>query len=339
MERKVFNCLIIAAMMCIMACSCGNSKKRGLITEIYSGKRDKIESRELKSIDDKLPALHSQVRMFMIGDTLIINDGQSRDHQFYAYDVVGDRYLGKFGKYGAGPDEIANFGTIGVDQESGILYGVDYSKWKVLGFNIAEALSDSTYHPLNKVDFDKGGDTRMINRPLYINDSTVFCAIATPSSDFRRLNYYLGRFSLLDGKCERLDSINPYSGLLCLNPAKEELIEFSLEFDRINLYDFQGNLKRTIYGPDYKDYNRRIEYFNSPVVVGDRIYAIYINGDFKDSEAGHQIVVMDFEGNYLNTIDVGVRVDALAYNPTTRRLFVSTWDEPQFGYFEVEDLQ
>lgn len=317
--------------------SCGKSD--GSPTVSYSAERDNIEHRELVSIDSALPLIHSESRLYMSGDTLLICDNRSRGNLFYAYDVVQEKYIGSFGKYGAGPGEITNFGIFGINSERGILYGVDYNRWVIYGFNIAEALSDSTYHPFKVMDFYKGDGTRPICREAYLNDSTVYCAVAVPSADYRAVGYHLGRFNPLTGKSILLDSINPdpFSGWLCPNPAKNEIIELSLDFDRIRFFDFDGNLKRTIYGPDYKDYNRRITYYGSPIILGDKIYATYQNGDFNDPDLGHQIIVMDLEGNYVKSIDLGVHVANISYNPTTRRIYAETWDEPQFGYFKIDD--
>ena len=319
--------------------SCGKSSPAP--TKVYLDDRNNIEYRELISIEDSLPLLHAFVKMTILGDTLIINDSQSRNHQFYAYNVVTGRYLGAFGKYGVGPGEIANFGLIGIATDSGTLYGVDYNQWKVYGFDIAKALSDSTYQPFKKVDFYKGDGTRPIIRSIYLNDSTVYCAVLVPSHDYRKIGYHLGRFNLLTGRSELLDSINPdeHSGILCKHPDKDELIEFSIEFDRIRFFDFNGNLKRMVYGPDYKDYQKKASYYEStPTIVGDNIYIVYANGgDFRDPDVGHQIIVMDLEGNYIKSIDVGIRINAITYHPETRRMYVATWDEPQFGYFEIDD--
>lgn len=329
--------LAITLLLTVPLNSC--TKAGGSSTESYSADRDIIEVRELVSIDDVLPPIHGQAKMFMYGDTLIIFDWKSRDRLFHCYDVNSNQYLGAFGRYGAGPGEIANFGAVVIDPHSGILYGVDLNKWDVLGFRLKEAISDTTYMPFKQVEFNRDEGLRTVNRATYVNDSTVFCAIVIPNSNYTGIGYHLGCFNLLTGKSRTLDSDNSdaNSGLLCINPHQDEIIEFSMDFDRIRFYDFQGNLKRTVYGPDYKDYNSRIQYYLSPIIVGDHIYSAYLNGEYKDSDVGHRIIIMDLEGNYIKSVDVGVRVDAIAYNPSTRRIYVSTCDEPQFGYFEIDD--
>lgn len=312
--------------------SCGKSD--GSPTVSYSAERDNIEHRELVSIEEELPMIHGIVSLNMFGDTLLIRDIESTDRLYFAYDVVKERYVGSFGKYGPGPGEIANCGTIGIDHDAGLIYVDDHSKWIIHGFNVAEALADTTYIPFKKGEIAKSYG---FARPLYLNDSTIYGAVVGVGP--RGVGYYLGRYNLLTGQSELLDTAktNPHSGLLLLNPEKDELIELSIEFDRIQFFDFQGNLKRTVYGPDYKDYNKRIMYYDSPVIVDDKIYVTYVNGDFKDPDVGHQIVVMDLEGNYIKSIDVGVRIEDLTYSPATRRIYVATWDEPQFGYFEIDD--
>jgi len=136
------NKTIIFAMVSLL-CSCGQSKDSAV--EIHSGSRENVTTVTLTSIDDALPMIHSDARLTLCGDTLIINDYKSTDKQLIAYDLNNGKHLGSFGMYGQGPGEISNFGGLFYDSKRGIIYGLDLSRWQISGFNLREAIADSTY--------------------------------------------------------------------------------------------------------------------------------------------------------------------------------------------------
>lgn len=327
----------ILTVIAVLLCSCGQNKDA---TVVHSGSRDNVTSVTLTSIDDALPMIHSDARFALCGDTLIIDDHKSTDKQFVAYDLSHCKYLGSFGMYGSGPGEIANFGGLFYDSQRGILYGLNLNKWQISGFNLREAVADSTYKAFTKVKFmnRRGGP---INTPFYVNDTTIFCSVYVPDDTGMKLTSHVGKFNLLTGERMLLDSIDEVvgnAGLITVSPANDLMIETGVNHDRIRLYSLEGKLKKTIYGPDYSErYDGRAYYFSVPVVAGDKILAVYSGQDYRKNGTGHEILVMDLDGNYIKTLDVGARISSIVYHPKTDRVYVSEDDEPQFGYFNLSE--
>lgn len=334
-----YNSVIATMLTAIVAllCSCGRNNEA---TEVHTGSRDNVTTVTLTSIDDALPMIHADARLTVCGDTLIINDYKSTNKQFIAYDLNNSKYLGSFGMYGSGPGEIANFGGLFYDSRRGILYGLNLNKWQISGFNLREAVADSTYKAFTKVKFKnrRGGP---INTPFYVNDTTIFCSVYVPDNTGMKLTSHVGKFNLLTGDRVLLDSIDEIagnSGLITVSPSHDLMVETSANNDRIRFYDLNGKLKKTIYGPDYAErHNGRAHYFSGPVIAGDKILAVYSGQDLIKNGMGHEIVVMDLDGKYIKTLDVGARISSIVYHPKTDRVYVSEDDEPQFGYFNLSE--
>lgn len=187
-----------------LLCSCRQSNDS--VAEVHSGSRDKVTTVTLTSIDDNLPPIHSDARFYISGDTLYINDYKSTDLQFIAYDLNNAKYIGAFGKYGLGPGEIANFGSLFFDRYRGIMYGMNLAKWEIDGFDIKAALADSSYKAFVKVKLTEN-DERPINHATYVNDTTIYCAVYVPEEHGMQLSSHVGKFNLLSGKSEILDSV------------------------------------------------------------------------------------------------------------------------------------
>lgn len=324
--------------MVSLLCSCGQSKDSAV--EIHYGSRDNVTTVTLTSIDDALPMIHSDARFTLCGDTLIINDYKSTDNQLIAYDLNNGKHLGSFGMYGQGPGEISNFGGLFYDSKRGIIYGLDLSRWQISGFNLREAIADSTYKAFTKVKMtDRRGGP--FTTPFYINDTTILCSVFVPDERGMKLTSHVGKFNLLTGERVLFDSIDAFtgnSGLITVSLSHDLIIETDTNHDRMRFFDLNGKLKKTIYGPDYSErYDGRAYYFSEPVIAGDKIIVVYSGQDFRKNGTGHEILVMDLDGNYIKTLDVGARISSIIYHDKTDRVYVSEDDEPQFGYFNLSE--
>lgn len=335
-----YNSVVATMLTAIVAllCSCGRNNEA---TVVHAGSRDNVTTVTLTSIDDALPMIHSDARFTLCGDTLIIRDRKSTEKQLLAYELNNGQYLGSFGMYGQGPGEIANFGAIFYDSKRGIIYGLDLSRWQISGFNLREAVADSTYKAFTKVKMtDRRGGP--FTTPFFINDTTILCSVYVPDERGMKLISHVGKFNLMTGKRLLLDSIDDVignAGLITVSPTDNLMIETGVNHDRIRLYDLKGNLRKTIYGPDFSErYDGRAYYFSEPVIAGDKILAVYSGKDFRKNGTGHEIVVMDLDGNYIKTLDVGARISSIVYHGKTDRVYVSEDDEPQFGYFNLSEV-
>lgn len=321
-----------------LLCSCDQSKDS--VVEVYSGSRDNVTTVTLTSIDDALPMIHDNASFAICGDTLIINDYRSTDRQLIAYDLNNGKYLGSFGMYGQGPGEIANFGGLFYDSKNGIIYGLDLSKWQIAGFNLREAIADSTYKAFVKIRMTNHRG-RPFNTPFYVNDTTIFCSVFVPDETGMKLGSHVGRFNLITGETSLLDSIvaSGYpTANIAVAPLENRIFEIGHTHDRIRIYDFKGNLEKTIYGPDFiEKHDGRTYYFASSTIAGDKLLVVYSGEDLLNKNRNHEIIVMDLDGNYIKTLDVGARISSIVYHPKTDRVYVSEDDEPQFGYFNLSE--
>ena len=319
--------------------SCGRNPASSI--EEHCGKRDKIETVELISIEEKLPEIHSYSTVFMLGDTLIINDSESTDKRFFAYDIKEDRYLGNFGKFGEGPGEIANFGSIIIDPVKHILYGMSYATWYMTGLDVKKALSDPDYKAFLKMKPKEiEGVTPVLGSGDWLNDSTAYYEVAVPNADWTEFDNRIGLVNLNDGSISLIED-NGFGkntdNRLTVSIKNRLMISTGRVHDQIHIFDLEGNLKKVIYGPDYteKRHRPRFEYFYQSCIGKDEIYASYLNEYILEKNLPEDIIVMDLDGKYKKTLHVGKPICGMEYNETFNRLYLSTNDYPQLGYIQL----
>ena len=334
MLKKAFTAALLVGFL-----SCGRNPASSI--EEYCGKRDRIEDVELRSIEEKLPEIHSYSTVFMLGDTLIINDSESTDKRFFAYDIKEDRYLGNFGKFGEGPGEIANFSGIVIDPVKHILYGMGYSTWYMSGFDIREALSDPEYKAFFKTRLKNiDGVSPFVASGDWLNDSTAYYEVVVPNADWTEFDNRIGRVNLNDGSITLIED-NGFGknseNRVTISLKNRLMVSTGKVHDQIRLFDLEGNLKKIIYGPDYtgKRHRPRYQYFCQACIGKDEIYACYLNDYVVNRSLAEDIIVMDLDGKYKKTLHVGKPICGMEYNENYNRLYLSTNDYPQFGYIQL----
>ncbi len=258
----------------LLLCSCGQSKSIGDYE--YIGDRNLIKTIEVTSIDDNLPEIHAFSYIKIIGDTLIIHDPTSTGHQFIAYDIIQNKYLGSFGSTGNGPGEINNFGCIFIDRDNRILYGVDGNKWHISALHIDSALIDSHYKAYQKTELNSKNGRFPINYANYLNDSTIICSIYVPNDNHTFLSSRLASLSLDTGNTTLIDeqqTDEKKNSCVIVSPLNHLIITADRTHDRIQFFNMNGRLIKSLYGPDYVErYDGRKSFYYSPVICNDNIY-------------------------------------------------------------------
>lgn len=326
---------LIAVTLSYAVISCGRGSEDSSV--ISEGPRDnivKIATDKIVSLDDNLPIMHT-CNITLYGDTLLFDDHINDEFKFTAYDISQDKVIGRFGKPGNGPGELANYGGSFFDKNSRILYMNEANQGKMLGFYLPDAIEDSEYIPFVKFDMDFHGPGNAYVTPHYLNDSTIVCATFVVNKKAHSLSSHIGRLNLINQSVTVLDTLPDTDNIryvTAVSPEQDMIYATGRNKDEIRIYTINGELLRTIYGPDYdeKVVNRK-KYFSGAEFCGDNIMTIYAAG--KENK-GQDIVVMDRDGMYVKTLRFSIPLHDIKYHKKTDRLYISTDAAPQFGYIE-----
>lgn len=321
--------------LCPVFLSCRRST--GHPSEERIKERNNIESPVITSIDDALPPLHRGDMLFK-GDTLIIHDSKSTDKLFTAYDINQGVTLGSFGNYGNGPGEIANLGGLYIDDKAN-LYGFNMNHLILQGINIDKALANDRCPAFTKVKLDTSEGLKPIMDCHYVNDTTVLATVYGYGK-FDYISHY-GRFNPKTGIGIPLDTI-PTDGLftnhVTVDVENNRVYMSGARCDRIYILNLDGKLVKTIFGPEYKNTNEDyVSYYNFSILCGHHLYAVYTGVNGRDLASGKDIIVMDKDGHYIKTLRFDSSIWGMAYHPKTKRLYLCTLGDPQFGYIQLND--
>lgn len=325
----------IISVFCLVLASCG--KSAGQDAEEWDKERDRIESISIISIDDALPPLH-RGHLLLKGDTLLIYDSKSMGKMFTAYEINKGITLGSFGNFGNGPGEMANIGGLYID-EYGILYGLNMNSMSIQGIDIDKGLADGNTPAFTKVRLDTSDGLNPVTDSHYVNDSTVFCSVYVDGDSgyvthFGRLNPVTGERAPIDTLPAKTVGRNN----ICVDVDSNRVYMTGRLSDRIHILDLDGNLLKTVCGPDYSErYDGHSSYHIGSLLGGGLLYSVYSGADARKQPSGKDIVVMDRDGRYIKTLRFNSPIWGMAYHEGTNRLYLSTLGVPQFGYIRLDD--
>lgn len=330
---------MLSAALMFALCSCGQSASS--VQTVHKSERDNIEEVTLVSIDDSLPPLHNGTFLWMLGDTMIIQDLHATDWLFHTFDVQKNRHLGYFGKFGAGPGEVSNFGGQFFDSRNKKFYGLNGNSRIIVRLDIDSALADPSYKAVNVID------TKPVHGELYerlynfhfINDSLLICSARVPYNSIEE--FHLGHINPKTGEKRIIDNLGHQSkgnsNVMTVSPENNLIALFGIAFDRLRLFDLDGNHLKTITGPDYQaEYNNETFYYVNSTTGGGKLFGLYLNQIPIEEITHSDIIIFDTEGNYLKTLRLKGRAFGLAYSESTGRLYVSCDGDPQFGYIQID---
>ncbi|MDR2809062.1 MAG: 6-bladed beta-propeller [Tannerellaceae bacterium] len=335
------NKLFLIALSALFCFSCTVSNE----TEKYQRSRNNIihVRDKVKEIAMEEPYISSLNRIHLMDRYFIINDIQSFDKYIHVFDKNTYKYITGIVNRGQGPNEIARIGLLSVDEPRRMLYVPDNGKYKILSYHLDSALTDSAYVPGLKMAMVEAIFPDYIQ---FINDSMAICRIIQPigNNNFQpttgKLNIHTGQITLMPYEHPKITGRKRFSVEVSLEHRL--YVEYHHYRDLITVCDFDGNLIYNIYGPAWgKERSRRHEYYSTVVFCGDKIYATYLGGIGIDREKMKgiyptQILVFDLQGNYIQTLDVGLHIEDLCYDSENNRLLLSFDDEIQFGYLELD---
>ena len=330
--------LSLALSLCCVSCG---SKSEGY-SEIHEKSRDNIVEAQPVSIEDSLPMFHSLASILLIGDTLIIDDYQSTEQRFFAYDLSNGHGLGWFGKVGQGPGEITSFSGIYTDPLKKEVVGIGLGGTEVKAFQVDSALTFNDYKTRILTHYD-GTANGFLLSPCFVNDTSILARAYVYDFDTYTGSNRIVRFNPVTGHYTAIGEANPLlekSFSIAYSPEVKRVYLAGKGRDFIQLYDPEGNLIKTVYGPKFEEENPsdHIEYFGTCITDSSgRLYVTYNGRDRMEGRA-KDLLIYDKDGHYLKTIHFDVsHLWDLAYHEPSNRLYFSCDGEPQFGYINLSD--
>lgn len=341
MKIRQYSTIAVAAttLMIFILSACGGGSEDLPATVSYSKWDNPIAASELMTdaYDDSGDSvlISSGTEVHAHDDIFYIEDYNSTDKIIHVVDIPGRRYLGAFGKFGEGPTEIINPGTI-FTTEDGRLAVFDFGHWNVKTFDVDSALRSEDYIPHTLVDLSAhaaaGG---FPDRFVYVNNGRGFARLIKTKEE-GGYTQTLCSFDLTTGAIELFgaqDNPPRFKSSVAASYADSVVAELSSNQDFIRLYDLNGKLKRTVKGPMYDDQPSRGVYYYSNAVIGDgKLFAVYSG---ERDYAGKQIVVFSLEGEYLRSYNLPDPITDISYSDKYNRLYLSLDGDRQFVYLPL----
>jgi hypothetical protein len=329
-------------LLALLVCSCTVSTE----TEKYQRRRNNIVDVRDKIVEIKIedPILSSLNRLHLMEDYLIIQDLQSFDKLIYLFDKNDFRYITCTGDRGQGPDEIANMGLITVDKARRSFYVTDNGKLKILSYHLDSVLSNPACAPEVRMELN---ETIFPGYYQLIDDSTAICEIIQPigTSNYKpmpgKMNMNTGEITLMKYEHPEIKTSRKRS-YVATSVEHGLYAEYYHRCDLMTLCTLDGDLICNIYGPGWKNDNRRTRYYEKVVFCGDKIYAGYSGGrpfdDQMRSILPTRIIVFDLQGNYIHTLETGLHISDFCYDADNNRLLISQFNgdnDIQFAYLPL----
>ncbi|MDR2810928.1 MAG: 6-bladed beta-propeller [Tannerellaceae bacterium] len=339
--KNLFNIFLLSAV--------GWSCTHNTGTEKYQGKRDRIinvrdKVKEIK-IDDVL--LGNITCQYLIDDYLMISDYKSPDKTIHLFDKNTYRYVTSTAPRGQGPGEIAELGYTGIDEAKRRFYVTDLGKLRILEYKLDSVLSNPLYMPEEK---KKLNESKFPHSYHYIHDTLCVGIIVEPvgNADFKQM---VGKWNMATGAIEPMKYEHP--GIekkrigLAVSTEHGIYVECYANYDLLTICTLDGELRYNIYERN-QDNTRSTPmfYYNSVAFCGDKIMALYCGkiSHFRNETGGitvnypTQLIVFNLQGDYLQTLEVGYKINDFCYDKENNRLILTMNDDIQVGYLDLGEL-
>jgi hypothetical protein len=313
-------------------------------TEKHQGKRDKIVNVREKVKEIVIPEedvmIGSFARLYLMGDYLIIADQRSPDKFIHLFDKNRFGYVTSTAYRGQGPGEIANLGTIGVDEVNRIFFVSDHGKQRIFGYELDSVLVNP-FHYIPYVKM-KMNESLFPDKYQYINDTLSIGLIIEPkgNNDFKpsvaKWNMNTGEIKFM--KYEHPD-IKKKRIVFAASMEDNIYVECYTNHDLMTICSLNGDLKYNIYGRNYNNMEtNKIHHYGKVVFCNDRIVAAYSGGDNNTDYYPTKFLVFDLTGDYIQTLETGYRIDDFCYDKENNRIIMNLNDDIQFAYLELDGL-
>ena len=321
---------VICAIISIIS-SCSTPQNDTTIINLSGGKTVTVDS-------IATPCIFAPTGMFIIGDELILSNFRP-DTDFDVFEIPSLKYTRSGGIVGAGPEDISG-GSISLST-------------KKFDNNHLSMLNNSG-HGVNIIDAD--GLISIYHKQLYIPEEWYYVQNHHFLSDGRQL-LQQGRLpmewgivnkdfeievsftpklpdeviALADDDMKKMFAHTAHSAV----SEKEHLIAIIASCRPIiDFYDFSGKLKRHVIG----SYTHRDNLDKTTIYTQNTDNLIYINyHDPADTDFTHStIVAIDWEGNQVETYQVGIMVTTFAVDEKNKKIYFTTnGDNDNLYWFDL----
>lgn len=331
--------LLLCLLLLLGACSSQKDKR-----EIYQTKRNhEIDVHDrIKEIDMGDVLISRYSGPYILDQYLIIGDYWSKDTLIFIFDKNNFRHIGSTALVGPGPDEITNFGSVGINEEKREFYLTDHGKNKIFLYSLDSVLANPRdYKHKVKADLKE----RIPTRYIYVNDTLSYGTFMLPYRD-RPFDISIAKWNMTNDVVVPLDYMNPEIKRVRVSIAvsleQGVVVECFAHNDLMTILDLDGRLKCNVYGPDWNnEMSNHRDFFKSVVIAGDKIIAsTALGGPHASKEPlTTAFLVFDLQGNYLCTLETGSEILGFCYDQDNDRLIICFNDEIQYGYLELSPLE
>lgn len=326
----------IMLFLCLIACN------RDTATDKYQNNRNikvnvKFQIKEI-AVNENDVLIGRTSRVYLLKDYLLIADFRSSDKFIHIFDNRNFKYLCSIGDRGEGPTELANPGHIATDTNAGKFYVTDIGKMKIFSFDIDSVLKDPiNYVPGTKARINAENfptEYEYVSDSLCIGRSIAPIGVGDYTPSVSKWNMITGKITTLSAKAPKID----HKRVVCASSAKYSLAaEIYSFYDLISIFDFEGNLKCNIHGPEWGNRgSKKKQYYSWGIFCRDNKFIVSHFDDKTDYPT--QLIIFDINGNYIKTLEIGYMIQHFCYDEENDRLIFAFDDDIQFGYLNLNNM-
>ncbi|WP_080904334.1 6-bladed beta-propeller [Parabacteroides sp. Marseille-P3160] len=342
MKRKY---LFVNNLLCIVfffiAWGCSHNTQ----TEKHQGKRDKVihvrEQVKTIRINEEDVMIGSVSRLYLIDNYLLISSKSIDNKLIHIFDRNNFKFITSICDFGQAPGEITNIGHIAINESNRSFYVSDHGKQRIFSYDLDSVLNNPSYLPQVKMVMNK---SQFPSKYKYINDTLSIGLVIEPigTGDYKQS---IARWNMNTEKLEPMKYEHPdikkKRVVFDVSEDYDIYVECYSYYDLMTICNLNGELKYTIYGPNWESNPiKRTYHYNKVSFCKDKILAIYSGKEDRHPDDYYPTIffVFDINGNYIKTIDVGYKISDYCYDEKNNRIILSVKDEIQFAYFSLDGI-
>ncbi|QKG80683.1 hypothetical protein [Tenuifilum thalassicum] len=241
-------------------------------------------------------------------------------------------------KLGKGPGEIAYMGYFTVNRSKRLIYVNDHGKNVVWTIPFDSLLKNPDYLPSNKLTRDP---KKLLQEYGNLNDSVMLGIAMYPltvnSFEIKTTKWDLKSNTITEFGYENPDAQGEYlsTSTFAIFPELNIYLKAHYWVDLLTICNLDGTLKCNIHGPKWNDndnFDDLIFFFGGVKSYHGYILAAYVGDkgtilDENKREVGNtpnKILVFDSNGNYIATIDVGIKFLSFTADEQNNRIILGS---------------